>query len=177
MVLKGLLRNTLRLRHILKVLFGAISVFSLLLIVVAGSNAHSLANASPTPRPLRSRRIEETGIASWYGPAFAGRRTASGAPFRQQAFTAAHLWLPFSTLVRVTNLANGRSVDVIVNDRGPYREGRIIDLSEAAAEALGMIRSGLAKVLVTARVGRFEKTPPRAQASALHPAGEAAAKR
>jgi rare lipoprotein A len=80
----------------------------------------------------------ETGIASWYGRQFQGRKTASGERFDMDALTAAHPNLPFGSWVRVRNLLNGRSVDVRINDRGPYIKRRIIDLSRAAARALGV---------------------------------------
>jgi rare lipoprotein A len=88
----------------------------------------------------------QTGQASWYGRAFAGKPTASGEIFNHELLTAAHRSLPLGTKVRVTNVANGKSVEVKVNDRGPYADGRIIDLSRAAARALGMIEDGLAEV-------------------------------
>lgn len=88
------------------------------------------------------------GWASWYGPGFDGRYTASGEVFNQYAMTAAHPSLPFGTLVQVTNLDNGASVTVRINDRGPFSSGRIIDLSRGAAEALGMIYSGEAYVVL-----------------------------
>ncbi len=86
------------------------------------------------------------GRASWYGPGFAGRRTANGEVFDPSQLTAAHKTLPFGTQVRVTNLNNGRSTLVRINDRGPFKPGRIIDLSRAAAEQIGMIGSGTAPV-------------------------------
>ncbi|MBV5261527.1 septal ring lytic transglycosylase RlpA family protein [Synechococcus moorigangaii CMS01] len=86
------------------------------------------------------------GRASWYGPGFHGRRTASGEPFNQYAMTAAHKTLPFGTKVRVTNLRNGRSVVVRINDRGPYSHGRIIDLSRGSAEQIGLVSAGVATV-------------------------------
>ena len=86
----------------------------------------------------------EEGIASWYGPPFNGRRAANGEIFDMYAMTAAHRTLPFGTIVRVHNLDNDRDVDVRINDRGPFVEGRIIDLSYAAAQAMGM--TGLAHV-------------------------------
>ncbi len=89
---------------------------------------------------------EEHGIASWYGPGFAGRLTANGEVFDPSQLTAAHKELPFNTLVTVHNLENGRSVVVRINDRGPFKPGRIIDLSRAGAEAVGMIGSGTAQV-------------------------------
>ena len=88
----------------------------------------------------------QQGRASWYGPRFHGRRTASGERFNQSAHTAAHRNLPFGTRVKVTNLRNNRSVVVRINDRGPYVGGRIIDLSRAAAESIGMRGSGTAPV-------------------------------
>jgi rare lipoprotein A len=88
----------------------------------------------------------EEGYASYYAADFAGRRTASGERFDPRAFTAAHRDLPFGTRIRVTNLENGRSVTVRVNDRGPYVEGRIVDLSWAAAREIGMLRSGVTRV-------------------------------
>jgi rare lipoprotein A len=95
------------------------------------------------PVPLDST---ETGAASYYADRFEGRPTASGERFVQLECTAAHLHLPFGSVVRVTNLANGREVLVRVNDRGPFKEGRIIDLSRSAAEALGMLVEGVVQV-------------------------------
>jgi peptidoglycan lytic transglycosylase len=96
--------------------------------------------------------IRQRGVASWYGRAWRGRRTASGIQFDDRAMTAAHRWLPFETQARVTNLQNGRSVDVVVTDRGPYHKGRIIDLSAKAAEALGIKECGIAEVIVRAQL-------------------------
>lgn len=93
-------------------------------------------------------RFEVKGLASWYGPGFHGRRSASGERFNQNALTAAHRSLPFGTKVQVTNLRNGRSVVVRINDRGPYIGGRVIDLSAAAARVLGMVNTGVAPVSV-----------------------------
>lgn len=86
------------------------------------------------------------GRASWYGPGFHGRRTASGEVFNQNALTAAHRTLPFGTQVRVTNLSNNRQVVVRINDRGPFVEDRIIDLSQGAAEQLNMLETGVVNV-------------------------------
>lgn len=88
------------------------------------------------------------GLASWYGPGFHGAQTASGEYFNQNDLTAAHRSLPFGTKVRVTNVNNGRSVVVRINDRGPFTGGRVIDLSAAAAQAIGMMSSGVAPVQV-----------------------------
>ncbi len=90
----------------------------------------------------------ERGEASWYGPEHQGRRTSSGEPFDMHKLTAAHPTLPLGTRVLVTNLRTGRSVQVLVNDRGPWVSGRIIDLSYAAAEVLGYLRAGLAPVRI-----------------------------
>lgn len=86
------------------------------------------------------------GVASWYGPGFEGNLTANGEIFDTSRLTAAHQTLPFDTLVRVTNLENGLAVVVRINDRGPFVDGRIIDLSKAAAERLDMVGSGTAHV-------------------------------
>lgn len=90
----------------------------------------------------------QQGWASWYGPRFHGRRTANGERFNKFHLTAAHRTLPFNTRVRVTNLQNGRSIVVRINDRGPYIRGRIIDLSYAAARQLGMHQRGVIQVKV-----------------------------
>lgn len=91
-------------------------------------------------------RSASNGWASWYGLGFHGAQSANGEIFDSRAMTAAHLTLPFGTQVRVTNLDNGRSVIVRINDRGPYIPGRILDVSEGAAYALGMINSGVAPI-------------------------------
>ncbi len=96
-----------------------------------------------TVRPVTSRR---KGMASWYGPGFHGRLTANGERYNQNGLTAAHKTLPFGTQVRVTNLNNGRSVIVRINDRGPFVRGRVIDLSRGAASVIGLVNSGVAPV-------------------------------
>ncbi|AFZ46737.1 rare lipoprotein A [Cyanobacterium stanieri PCC 7202] len=88
------------------------------------------------------------GIASWYGPGFHGRRTANGERFDQNALTAAHRSLPFGTRVRVTNVNNGRSVVVRINDRGPFTGGRVIDLAAGAAQAIGLKSRGVGPVTI-----------------------------
>lgn len=101
------------------------------------------------PVPLSAESgASQTGIASWYGPGFHGRPTASGAIYDQNELTAAHQTLPLGTRVMVTNLDNGRSTEVIVNDRGPFAKGRILDLSYAAARTLGMIGPGTISVRI-----------------------------
>ena len=101
-----------------------------------------------TYRPVREDNYDRTGIASWYGPNFHGRSTANGETFDQHAMTAAHTTLPIPSIVEVTNLDNGRSILVRVNDRGPFVDDRIIDLSRAAATELDYIGAGLAPVRV-----------------------------
>lgn len=95
---------------------------------------------------VSGRGYRAEGSASYYGKAHHGKRTASGERFNQNALTAAHRTLAFGTRVKVTNLDNGRSVVVRINDRGPFGRGRIIDVSKAAAEQLNMLRSGTARV-------------------------------
>jgi rare lipoprotein A len=91
-------------------------------------------------------RFTETGIASFYGDDFNRKLTASGQHFNMNSLTAAHRTLPLNTRVRVTNLANGKSVVVRINDRGPYAKGRIIDLSAKAASDIGMTKKGITRV-------------------------------
>jgi rare lipoprotein A len=98
--------------------------------------------------PREDFDYDRSGTASWYGEDFHGRRTANGETYDMNALTAAHTTLPMPTIVRVTNLDNGRSVVVRINDRGPFAEGRIIDMSRAGARELGFERNGLARVRV-----------------------------
>lgn len=99
-------------------------------------------------QPREDFDYSEVGVASWYGPNFHGKKTANGETFDKYAMTAAHRTLPLPSMVRVTNLANGKSVDVRINDRGPFAHNRIIDLSYAAAKKLGFTENGVAKVRV-----------------------------
>ncbi len=92
---------------------------------------------------------EQKGLASWYGGIFQGKMTANGEVYDTYGFTCAHKTLPFGTILEVTNLGNGRSVKVRVNDRGPFVDDRIIDLTYAAARELDMVRDGTAEVLLT----------------------------
>jgi len=112
--------------------------------------------------PREQPDYDETGIASWYGPGFYGNLTADGELFSSQDLTAAHKTLPLPVNVRVTNLDNGKSLVVRVNDRGPYARGRIIDLSKKAAELLDVVQTGTARVRVT-YLGRADinGTPPQ----------------
>ena len=104
----------------------------------------------PQPTAKKSPPVQatlpQTGQASWYGTQHQGKQTASGTTYDQAALTAAHRSLPFGSKVKVTNLANGKSVEVEITDRGPFADNRIIDLSEAAAKVLDMIASGTATV-------------------------------
>lgn len=110
--------------------------------------------------PLKSAHgYREEGVASWYGPGFHGKKTANGEVYNQYAMTAAHKILPLGTRVRVTRLDNGRSLLVRINDRGPFVDDRIIDLSRAAATRLGMMGTGTAKVLVQS-VGTMPEATP-----------------
>jgi rare lipoprotein A len=106
---------------------------------------------APTPptatkAPTAPAKLPQTGEASWYGAQHQGKQTASGTIYDQAGFTAAHPSLPFGSKIKVTNLANGKSVEVEITDRGPSSGNRIIDLSQAAAKALEMIESGTATV-------------------------------
>ena len=98
--------------------------------------------------PMHDPSYDKTGVASWYGPGMEGGRTANGEHFDQHDYTAAHPSLPIPTIVEVTNLDNGKKVNVRINDRGPFHSKRIIDLSKPAAEALDMIKTGTAHVRV-----------------------------
>ena len=101
-----------------------------------------------TYRPMIDESYDETGIASWYGPKFHGKRTANGEFFDMNAVSAAHKTLPMPSMVRVTNLDNGRQIAVRVNDRGPFVRGRIIDMSRRGAQLLGFRYKGTARVRV-----------------------------
>lgn len=91
---------------------------------------------------------EQCGGASWYGPGFHGNKTASGVRFNENAMTAAHRSLPFGTVVKVIDQRSGKSINVTINDRGPYHGSRIIDLSKAAATQLGFRNAGVTKVCI-----------------------------
>lgn len=114
---------------------------------------------APPPKVTKREQMPRTflgeGLASFYGPGLHGRPTASGERFNQNALTAAHRKERFGACLRVVNMENGRSVDVRINDRGPFVEGRIIDVSKAAAQKLGMLDKGVVRV----RLYRCEKAP------------------
>lgn len=107
----------------------------------------------PDPEELRPYLV---GVASWYGPGFQGRRTANGEIYNQYGLTAAHPMLPMGTKIEVENRENGRKVWLRINDRGPYKKGRVLDLSRLAAERLGIVKEGTARVRI--RVLRWPET-------------------
>jgi rare lipoprotein A len=117
----------------------------LLILLATAATGCATTGAGPGGIPPAPRG-SATGLASYVGPRYEGRMAASGVRFDGQAMVAAHRTLPFGTRVRVTNLANGRSVVVTVVDRGPFRGGRVIDVSGRAASELGFVREGLARV-------------------------------
>jgi peptidoglycan lytic transglycosylase len=117
-------------------------------------------------------KVEQVGDASWYGPAQQGQETASGETFDQNKLTAAHKTLPLGTKAVVTNLATGKSVQVTINDRGPYVKGRKIDLSRAAAQQIGMTKKGVAKVKIQTTTRR----KPTAKKAARRPSKKPAKK-
>ena len=94
------------------------------------------------------RKGSESGMASYYADKYNGRKTSNGEIFKQHKLTAAHKTLPFGTKVKVTNLSNGQSVKVRINDRGPFIQGRIIDLSKKAAKKIDMVNTGVTKVTI-----------------------------
>lgn len=129
--------------------------------IVAVSACAQTPPPPPAPPPAASpdRAVfTQTGVASWYGKSHHGRTTANGEKFDMEALTAAHRTLPFGTIVKVTNLSNNRSVNVRINDRGPYVAGRIIDLSARAARDLGIADDGIGRV-------RLEQLPAAAPTS------------
>ena len=125
------------------------SIAGLVVIVAISGTAQAQASSNLKQADSRASVGFQAGKASWYGPGFHGRKTASGEIFNANAMTAAHRTLPFGTHVKVTSRATGRSVIVRINDRGPFVRGRIIDLSKASARALGV--AGLAQVSLALR--------------------------
>ena len=116
--------------------------------IAAGVFIALVIGCSARPDMARQKRYEGVGLASYYGAKFHGRRTASGERYDMYDLTAAHPALKFGSRVEVTNLRNGRKVRVRINDRGPFKKGRIIDLSYAAAKKIGMLTRGLVRVRV-----------------------------
>jgi rare lipoprotein A len=113
-----------------------------MMALLAGCATSRAPSPGSVPEPAPERVWEQTGTASWYGSQHQGRLTASGETFDMHALTAAHATLPMGARVLVTNLKNGRSVQVRINDRGPIVPGRIIDVSRAAAQRLGAVSTG-----------------------------------
>ena len=144
----------------------AVAIGAVLFVAACGSSERKTAYVAPPPgegtykigkpydidgvtyRPMVDESYDETGIASWYGPKFHGKRTANGEFFDMNAVSAAHKTLPMPSMVRVTNLDNGRQISVRVNDRGPFVRGRIIDMSRRGAQLLGFRHKGTARVRV-----------------------------
>ena len=120
-------------------------ILTLLALLWAGCASRQPPSAS-LPSHARTSRSTAYGVASWYGPGFNGHRTSSGMTYNQDDLTAASVLFPLGAQVRVTNLGNGRVVNVTINDHGPYLHGRAIDLSHRAATKLGMIGTGTARV-------------------------------
>jgi len=126
---------------------GRVAILLLLAAVSAGCASR------PARVPATPAGWSERGLASWYGPKFHGKTTASGEVFDMHALTAAHRRLPFGTVVEVRHRRTGRRVRVRINDRGPFKRGRIIDLSYAAARELGILEEGLAPVRIAVMPG------------------------
>ncbi len=141
---------------------------ALIFLVLATSLLPGCAPYHATSRPVH---YKAEGKASWYGPGFSGKKTASGERFNPNAMTAAHKTLPMGTTVRVTNLDNDKSVIVRINDRGPFVRGRIIDLSKAAAHEIDIIGKGTGRVVVvaiTAPPDKLERDEKKEQKSAVN---------
>ena len=159
-------RNSLKMSFLLATLLGLAGCAEMNLLGHAASEVNDYKRPSENVQAIRANRkvgkpyqiegiwyypkdeanYNETGLASWYGEPFHGRKTANGETYDMNQMTAAHKTLPMPTEVRVTNLENGRSIVVTINDRGPFVHGRILDLSRRSAQLLGVIRKGPAKV-------------------------------
>ncbi len=133
-------------KHILRrrlfMTWAALRWLALMFVIAPAVEAPLVAHPSEPSKPVKVWM----GNASWYGPGFDGRKTANGEVFDSQALTAAHPTLPFGSLVRIVNTESGRYQVVRINDRGPYQEGREIDVSLRTARNLGMIRHGVSRV-------------------------------
>ena len=148
----------------IKKTLGSLAVLAVLAGCAGSSTYNYKVNTKPytvsgkTYYPMASANgFSETGNASWYGPDFHGKKTASGEIYNKYAFTAAHKTLPFGTKVKVINLDNGLSTTVVINDRGPFKSGRIIDLSYSAAQKINMVGTGTARVRINA-IGSTQST-------------------
>lgn len=157
-------------------LYAGAALLAASLVAVTGCGRHRSAKvalppaAKPAHAPSAPAPLDwtESGVASWYGIPYDGRRTASGEVFDMHAMTAAHRTLPFNTWLEVTNLKNGKQVDVRITDRGPFIDGRIIDLSMGAAERIDMLRDGIVRV----RVKVIRAPIPPSQAASLPAASQ-----
>jgi rare lipoprotein A len=147
--------------------------------LIAGgfARADSSSEYRRAPRADHEPLVEQHGIASYYADSLGGRKTANGTTFRQNRLTAASRDLPLGTMVTVTNEINGKSVDVEINDRGPYVDGRVIDLSKSAAARIGMKERGVAPVKVEARPSRQPTEALRQVVSAMAEARQNAQRR
>ncbi|MCK9619218.1 MAG: septal ring lytic transglycosylase RlpA family protein [Methylobacter sp.] len=162
-----------------KQLLGVLPVTVICALALLGCNSeHSNEQAKQAQQQKESAATapvhKEVGEASWYGPGFHGKETSSGEAFNQQEMTAAHPSLPMGTKAEVTNLENDKKVEVRINDRGPYAENRVIDLSSAAANKLDMKTDGTAQVKIVtksakkkSRTAHSKKTKQRAKKSVI----------
>lgn len=130
--------------------------WSVLAVAVALLAVLALSGWKYSERGSKNLAYVETGVASWYGPSFHGRKTASGERYNQNALTAAHKKLPLGSHVTVVNLDTGKKVNVEINDRGPYAAGRKIDLSKEAARRLGILDDGTSKVRIEATAQQLD---------------------
>lgn len=136
-ILKGLIKKMKKFNFI----------FTLLaLVFLAGCSSTPITDSAKTSQYSQSHSL--TGQASWYGSKYHGKLTASGEKYNMRAYTAAHKTLPFGTIVRVTNTNNNKTVDVKINDRGPFVKGRVIDLSQKAFEKVGATNKGIVTVKI-----------------------------
>lgn len=129
-------------------LFLAALIFQACGIARVGTERSPSISQPSTRTSAESGRMLQAGVASWYGPNFHGKATANGEVFNMNDFTAAHRTLPFNTIVNIKNMDNGKSVTVRINDRGPYVDNRVIDLSKRAAQEISMENSGTANVQI-----------------------------
>jgi len=124
-------------------------IFTMLVLSILTACTSTSTSTSASPKTIAySRSHDLVGQASWYGKRFHGKLTASGEKYNMRAYTAAHKTLPFGTVVRVINTANNKSVDVKINDRGPFVRGRVIDLSQKAFEKIGSTNQGVVPVRI-----------------------------
>jgi len=142
--------------------WGMISLVVGTFVAVAATGCHVASRVETQPvetQPVETQpKYVQEGEASWYGPGFQGRKTASGETFDQNDLTAAHRKLPLGSEATITNLENGKQVDVKINDRGPYAQGRKIDLSKAAARKLDILGDGTAPVRIEATEEQLQGT-------------------